>query len=76
MPLVNLLRLVITGMLRSGLILAANYLPMKNLAGTGRSIGIFLDNQLISAPVGPEFASSGIAGGCRDYWSLYGTRGK
>lgn len=36
----------------------------KNLAGTGRSIGIFLDNQLISAPtVGPEFASSGIAGG-------------
>jgi preprotein translocase subunit SecD len=36
----------------------------KNLAGTGRSIGIFLDNQLISAPtVGPEFASSGITGG-------------
>lgn len=36
----------------------------KNLAGTGRSIGIFLDNQLISAPtVGPEFAASGIAGG-------------
>ncbi len=36
----------------------------KNLAGTGRSIGIFLDNELISAPVvGPEFASTGIAGG-------------
>ncbi len=36
----------------------------KNLAGTGRSIGIFLDNELISSPVvGPEFASTGIAGG-------------
>ena len=36
----------------------------KNLAGTGRSIGIFLDDELISAPVvGPEFASTGIAGG-------------
>lgn len=36
----------------------------KNLAGTGRSIGIFLDNKLISAPsVGPEFAASGITGG-------------
>lgn len=36
----------------------------KNLAGTGRSIGIFLDNALISAPVvGVEFASTGIAGG-------------
>ena len=36
----------------------------KNLAGTGRSIGIFLDNALISAPVvGPEFASTGITGG-------------
>ncbi len=36
----------------------------KNLAGTGRSIGIFLDNELISSPVvGPEFASNGIAGG-------------
>ena len=36
----------------------------KNLAGTGRSIGIFLDNEVISAPnVGPEFASSGITGG-------------
>ena len=36
----------------------------KNLAGTGRSLGIFLDNQLISAPiVGPEFADTGIAGG-------------
>jgi preprotein translocase subunit SecD len=36
----------------------------KNLAGTGRSIGIFLDNELISAPVvGAEFADTGIAGG-------------
>ncbi|QZZ22586.1 protein translocase subunit SecD [Leptothermofonsia sichuanensis E412] len=36
----------------------------KNLAGTGRSIGIFLDNELISAPtVGPEFAQTGITGG-------------
>jgi preprotein translocase subunit SecD len=36
----------------------------KNLAGTGRSIGIFLDNELISAPnVGPEFATNGITGG-------------
>ncbi len=36
----------------------------KNLAGTGRSIGIFLDNSLISAPVvGVEFASTGITGG-------------
>lgn len=36
----------------------------KNLAGTGRSIGIFLDNALISAPVvGVEFASTGISGG-------------
>ncbi len=36
----------------------------KNLAGTGRSIGIFLDNQLISSPVvGVEFAQTGITGG-------------
>ncbi|XHR86057.1 MAG: protein translocase subunit SecD [Gloeotrichia echinulata GP01] len=36
----------------------------KNLAGTGRSIGIFLDNEVISAPnVGPEFANTGITGG-------------
>ncbi|WP_319420637.1 protein translocase subunit SecD [Pleurocapsa sp. FMAR1] len=36
----------------------------KNLAGTGRSIGIFLDDQLLSSPVvGPEFADTGIAGG-------------
>ncbi len=36
----------------------------KNLAGTGRSIGIFLDDALISAPtVGPEFAQAGITGG-------------
>jgi preprotein translocase subunit SecD len=36
----------------------------KQLAGTGRSIGIFLDNGLISAPVvGAEFAQTGITGG-------------
>ncbi len=36
----------------------------KNLAGTGRTIGIFLDNALISAPtVPPEFAQTGITGG-------------
>jgi len=36
----------------------------KNLAGTGRSIGIFLDKELISAPtVGPDFAAAGITGG-------------
>ncbi|MBF2015194.1 MAG: protein translocase subunit SecD [Rivularia sp. T60_A2020_040] len=36
----------------------------KNLAGTGRVIGIFLDNELISAAsVGPQFANTGITGG-------------
>jgi preprotein translocase subunit SecD len=36
----------------------------KNLAGTGRSIGIFLDNNLISAPiVDVKFATTGITGG-------------
>ncbi|EAZ91671.1 protein translocase subunit SecD [Crocosphaera chwakensis] len=36
----------------------------KNIAGTGRSIGIFLDDVLISAPVvGPQFAAAGITGG-------------
>jgi len=53
-------------MLRSGLIIVGELFAdlTKNLAGTGRSIGIFLDNQLISAPtVGPEFASTGITGG-------------
>jgi preprotein translocase subunit SecD len=36
----------------------------KSLAGTGRSIGIFLDNEAISTPsVGPEFAAAGIVGG-------------
>jgi preprotein translocase subunit SecD len=36
----------------------------KNLAGTGRSIGIFLDNELISAPVvDVQFAATGITGG-------------
>lgn len=36
----------------------------KNVAGTGRSLGIFLDNDLISAPsVGPQFADLGITGG-------------
>ncbi|MDX2100643.1 MAG: protein translocase subunit SecD [Leptolyngbyaceae cyanobacterium bins.59] len=36
----------------------------KSLAGTGRSIGIFLDNALVSGPtVGVEFAQTGITGG-------------
>jgi preprotein translocase subunit SecD len=36
----------------------------KEMAGTGRAIGIFLDNELISYPtVGPEFATTGITGG-------------
>ena len=36
----------------------------KQVAGTGRSIGIFLDNILISAPVVcPQFAVTGITGG-------------
>ncbi|MEG4457499.1 protein translocase subunit SecD [Microcoleus sp. N9_A1] len=36
----------------------------KNLAGTGRSIGIFLDERMISSPVvGVEFAQTGISGG-------------
>jgi preprotein translocase subunit SecD len=36
----------------------------KNLAGTGRGLGIFLDDELISAPVvGIEFAATGITGG-------------
>lgn len=36
----------------------------KDIAGTGRRMGIFLDNALISAPnVGPEFAATGITGG-------------
>ncbi len=34
----------------------------KQLAGTGRSVGIFLDNALISAPtVGAEYAATGIS---------------
>ncbi|MGK7940022.1 MAG: protein translocase subunit SecD [Crocosphaera sp.] len=36
----------------------------KNVAGTGRTLGIFLDDVLISAPsVGAEFATTGITGG-------------
>jgi preprotein translocase subunit SecD len=36
----------------------------KSLSGTGRAIGIFLDNELISSPtIGPEFAATGITGG-------------
>jgi preprotein translocase subunit SecD len=36
----------------------------KELAGTGRAIGIFIDNELISSPiVGVEFAKDGILGG-------------
>ncbi len=36
----------------------------KALAGTGRTLGIFLDSRLISSPtVGVEFAQTGITGG-------------
>jgi preprotein translocase subunit SecD len=36
----------------------------KDLAGTGRSIGIFLDNDLVSNPtVSVQFATTGITGG-------------
>lgn len=36
----------------------------KNLAGTGRTIGVFLDNDPISTPtVGANFATTGITGG-------------
>ena len=36
----------------------------KAIAGTGRSIGIFLDNRLLSAPtVNVEYAETGITGG-------------
>jgi preprotein translocase subunit SecD len=36
----------------------------KDLAGTGRTIGIFLDNALLSSPtVPPEFVKTGISGG-------------
>jgi preprotein translocase subunit SecD len=36
----------------------------KKLAGTGRSIGVFIDNDPITTPtVGPQFAATGITGG-------------
>jgi preprotein translocase subunit SecD len=36
----------------------------KNIAGTGRTLGIFLDNQLISAAtVDAQYAATGISGG-------------
>ncbi|MEL6221607.1 MAG: protein translocase subunit SecD [Cyanobacteria bacterium J06626_14] len=36
----------------------------KNVAGTGRTLGIFLDNVLLSAPtVGIQYAETGIVGG-------------
>ncbi|MBD2636067.1 protein translocase subunit SecD [Limnothrix sp. FACHB-881] len=36
----------------------------KKLAGTGRGLGIFLDRDLLTAPVvGPEYAQLGITGG-------------
>ncbi|NMG59283.1 protein translocase subunit SecD [Geitlerinema sp. P-1104] len=36
----------------------------RNIAGTGRRLGIFLDDELISAPgVGAEYAETGISGG-------------
>lgn len=39
----------------------------KNIAGTGRRLGIFLDDRLLSAPVvGPEYAATGISGGAAE----------
>lgn len=36
----------------------------KDIAGTGRGLGIFLDQVLVSAPtVGPQYADNGITGG-------------
>ena len=36
----------------------------KEVAGTGRTLGMFLDNVLVSAPsVAPQYADSGITGG-------------
>ncbi|WP_448560996.1 protein translocase subunit SecD [Trichothermofontia sp.] len=36
----------------------------KEIAGTGRTLGVFLDDVLLTAPVvGPEFAETGITGG-------------
>jgi len=36
----------------------------RNVAGTGRSLGIFLDNELLSAPtVNVQYAETGITGG-------------
>ncbi len=36
----------------------------KNIAGTGRTLGIFLDDALLSAPtVGVQYAETGISGG-------------
>lgn len=36
----------------------------RDIAGTGRGLGIFLDSVLISAPqVGPQYAENGITGG-------------
>lgn len=44
----------------------------KELAGTGRTIGIFLDKALISAPtVGPEYAQAGITGGGAEITGRY-----
>jgi preprotein translocase subunit SecD len=44
----------------------------KDLAGTGRTIGIFLDKALISAPtVGPEYAQTGITGGGAEITGRY-----
>lgn len=48
----------------------------KNVAGTGRSLGIFLDNELISAPsVGPQFADAGITGGRAVITGSFGLEG-
>ncbi len=46
----------------------------QRLAGTGRSIGIFVDQVLISSPiVGPEYKTTGIQGGKATFSSNFDT---
>lgn len=47
----------------------------KQIAGTGRSIGIFLDQQLISAPiVDAQYAQTGISGGSAEITGRFDTQ--
>jgi len=47
----------------------------KQVAGTGRSIGIFLDQQLISAPVvDAQYAQTGISGGSAEITGRFTTQ--